>query len=84
MRRRPSVVMRVAALRRRAFSWENPDSGTKVSVGDAGLEEIRDAKEGVMGLAEELDLQEEGARIGRGRKVASVTGSHGSEVTISR
>ena len=84
MRWRPSVVMWVAALRRRAFSWENPDSGTKVSVGDAGLEEIRDAKEGVMGLAEELDLQEEGARIGRGCKVASVIGSHGSEVTISR
>ena len=84
MRWRPSVVMWVAALRRRAFSWENPDSGTKVSVGDAGLEEIRDAKEGVMGLAEELDLQEEGVRIGRGCKVASVIGSHGSEVTISR
>ena len=83
MRRRPLVVVRVAALRRRAFSWENPDSGTKVSVGDAGLEEIRDAKEGVMGLAEELDLQEEGARIGRGCKVASVTSSYGSEVTIS-
>ena len=84
MRRRPSVVMWVAALRRRAFSWENLDSGTKVSVGDAGLEEMRDAKEGVMGLAEELDLQEEGARIGRGCNVASTIGSHGSEVTISR
>ena len=53
-------------------------------MGDAGPEEIRDAKEGVMGLAEELDLQEEGARTGRGCKVVSVTGSHGSEVTISR
>ena len=53
-------------------------------MGEAGLEEMRDAKEGVMGLAEELDLQEEGARTGRGCKVASVIGSQGSEVTISR
>ena len=84
MMRCPSVVIRVAALRRRAFSWENPDSGTKVSVGDAGLEEMRDTKEGVMGLAEELDLQEKGARTGRGCKTASVIGSQGLEVTISQ
>ena len=55
----------------------------RVSVGEAGLEEMRDAKEGVMGLAVEQEDHEEGARTGRGCKVTSVTGSPGSEVTIS-
>ena len=84
MRRLPSVVMCVAALRRRVFSCENLDSGTKVSVGEAGLEEMQEAKEGVIGLAVELEDQEDGAHIGRGCRVTLVTGLHGSEVTISQ
>ena len=56
----------------------------RVSEGEAGLEEMRDAKEGMMGLAIELVDHEEGACTGRGCKVTSVTGSHGSEVIISR
>ena len=53
-------------------------------MGEAGLEEIRDAKDGTMGLAVESEDQEEGARTGRGCRVASIVGLHGSEVTISR
>ena len=55
----------------------------RVSVGEAGLEEMRDAKEGVMGLAVEQEDHKEGVRTGRGCKVTSITGSHGSEVIIS-
>ena len=48
-----------------------------------GLEEMRDAKEGVMGLVVEQEDHEEGVHTGRGCKVASVTGLHGSEEIIS-
>ena len=55
-----------------------------VSVGEVGLEEIREAKEGVTGLGEEWRGQVEGAGMGMGCKETSVTGSHCSEVTISQ
>ena len=48
-------------------------------VGDVGLEEIQDAKEGVIKLGDEIV----GGGTGMGRRETSVIGSHGSEVTIS-
>ena len=55
----------------------------RVLVGEAGLEKMRDAKEGMMGLVVEQEDHEEGARMGRGCKVTSITSSPGSEVIIS-
>ena len=77
--RLPWEVVNVAALHRRAFSWENPNSGTRVSAGDDGLEEIREVKEGMIELGDEVV----GGRTGMGWRETSVISSHGSEVTIS-
>ena len=48
-------------------------------MGDDGLEEIREAKEGVIELGDEMV----GGGTGMGWRETSVIGSHGSEVTIS-
>ena len=48
-------------------------------MGDDGLEEIREAKEGTIELGEEMV----GGRTGMGWRETSVTGSHCSKVTIS-
>ena len=49
-------------------------------MGDDGLEEIREAKEGVIELGDEIV----GGGTGMGWRETSVIGLHGSEVTISR
>ena len=51
-----------------------------MSAGDVGLEEIREAKEGVMELGDKMV----GGGTGIGWRETSVIGSHGSKVTISR
>ena len=51
-----------------------------VSAGDDSLGEIREAKEGVIELGDEMV----GGRIGMGWRDTSIIGSQGSEVTISR
>ena len=79
MIRLPGEVVRVAALCKRAFSLENPNSSMRVSVGDDRLEEIQEAKEDVTELGDEMV----GGGTGMGWRETSVTGSHGSEVTIS-
>ena len=54
-----------------------------MSAGDAGLEERREAKEGVMELGDEMKDGMVGGGIGIGLRVTSMTGLMGSEVTIS-
>ena len=56
----------------------------RVSVGDAGLEERCEAKEGVMELGDKTEDGMVGGRIRIGLRETSMTGSMGSEVTISR
>lgn len=68
---------------RRAFSCEKPDSGTRVSVGELGQEEIREVREGVRELGEEMEGWELGGGIGIGVNVASMIGSLEMDVTIS-
>ena len=53
-------------------------------VGDIGLDEIQEAREGVTKLGEEMEDKVTGGRIGIGVRVTSVMGSTGSEVTIGR
>ena len=55
----------------------------RVSAGDVGLEEIREAKEGVMELGDEMEVKIVGGGTGSRWRETSVTGSHSSEVTIS-
>ena len=55
-----------------------------MSVGDAGLEERREAKEGVMELGDEMEDGMVGGGIGIGLRETSMTGLMGSEVTISQ
>ena len=52
----------------------------RVSAGDDGLEEIREAKEDVLEPEDEVV----GGGTGMGWRETSVIGLHGSEVTISR
>ena len=49
-----------------------------------GLEERREAKEGMMELGDEMEDGMVGGRIGIGLREISMTGSMGLEVTISR
>ena len=51
----------------------------RVSAGDDGLEEIQEAKEGVIELGDKIV----GGGTGMGWRETSVIGLHGSEVTIS-
>ena len=56
----------------------------RVSAGDAGLEEIQEAKEGMMELGDERRDKAAGGGTGMGCRETLVIGSHGSEVTISQ
>ena len=56
----------------------------RVSAGDAGLEEIREAREGVTELGDKMEDGTDGGGTGIRWRETSVTGSQGSEVTISQ
>ena len=52
--------------------------------GEPGREEMRDARDVDSDEGDEVMLEDEGGGTGIGDKVTSVSGSAGSEVTISR
>ena len=52
-------------------------------MGEAGLDKIREAREGVMELGDEREDRAVGGGMGTGWRETLVTGSHGLEVTIS-
>ena len=55
----------------------------RVSARDVGLEESCDARDGVMELGDETEDRMVGGGTGTGERETSMTGSQGSEVTIS-
>ena len=55
-----------------------------MSAGDPGLEEIQEAKEGVTELGDAMEDGTVGGGTGSRWRETSVTGSQGSEVTISQ
>ena len=61
---------------RRAFLCEKPDSGTRVSEGETGCEEMWEARE-----TDKLD-GDQGGGTGRGVSVTSIWGSSGTEVVM--
>ena len=72
----PSEVLAMKDAVSRAFSLENPDSGTMVLVGETGQEEMHEARE-----MDDRD-GECGGGTGRGVNVTSICGSSGMKVEM--